>query len=84
MSRSAPCPPFLFLQCRDARRDRHRLYAAGLPNGYSGSPTPILAQVNADYRLAGGRRYLPGELASLKSSTVNNTSDSSAVGTFNL
>ena len=58
--------PFLFLQCRDARRNSHGLNAAGLPDGYRGSPGAVLAQVDADYRLTGGRSNRPARLARLK------------------
>ena len=55
-------PPFLFLQGRDPRRNGHGLNAPRLPDRDGGGPTPILAQVYADYRLAGGRRDLPASL----------------------
>ena len=59
-------PPFLFLQGRDPRRNGHGLNAPRLPDRDGGGPTPILAQVYADYRLSGGRRDLPASLAKLE------------------
>ena len=55
-------PLFLFCKVWDARRNGHRLDSEDprLPDGYRRGPAPVLPKVNADYRLTGGRRNLPG------------------------